>query len=162
MPGFSVTLLLLPDANSNLSADFIVSLLDEPTDTPGWKWSSRSALSCSLDIPGPKPADQSFTKSNTVSLKAADSSAFINAIGRACNKLIEAEPEITRMDTIAGDGDCGLTLKGGADSLLKSIAEGKVSGNDVIGSFIEVSTIAEEQMGGTSGALYSFVNSALP
>jgi dihydroxyacetone kinase len=30
---------------------------------------------------------------------------------------MRAEPEITRLDTIAGDGDCGLTLKAGAEGL---------------------------------------------
>jgi triose/dihydroxyacetone kinase / FAD-AMP lyase (cyclizing) len=34
--------------------------------------------------------------------------------------IIQAEPEITRLDTIAGDGDCGLTLKAGAEGLLSS------------------------------------------
>ncbi len=37
------------------------------------------------------------------------------AIERAANALIAAEPEITKQDTIAGDGDAGLTLKAGAE-----------------------------------------------
>lgn len=59
------------------------------------------------------------------------------------------------MDTIAGDGDCGLTLKGGATAVLQTIKEGKVSGEDVVSSLIAISQVAEEQMGGTSGALFS-------
>ena len=35
------------------------------------------------------------------------------------------------------------------------IKSGKVSGNDVVGSMIAISKVAEEQMGGTSGAIYS-------
>lgn len=33
----------------------------------------------------------------------------------ACESVIRAEPEITRLDTITGDGDCGDTLKAGAN-----------------------------------------------
>ena len=48
---------------------------------------------------------------NFVQLQAPDPQAFVNSIRKACNALGLAEPEITKMDTIAGDGDCGLTLK---------------------------------------------------
>lgn len=47
-------------------------------------------------------------------LRAADPGAFDAAIERVCRALNAAEPEITRMDSIAGDGDCGLTLQAGA------------------------------------------------
>jgi dihydroxyacetone kinase len=30
-------------------------------------------------------------------------------------RLIEAEPDVTRYDTIVGDGDCGIGLKRGAE-----------------------------------------------
>lgn len=114
MPGFSITMLLLPAANDTgtPSADLILSLLDDSTNTPGWKWSSRSV---------PKPASVSSSlptathaKAWSASLKAPDINQFNSAVERACRALITAEPEITRMDNIAGDGDCGLTLKGGA------------------------------------------------
>lgn len=59
------------------------------------------------------------------------------------------------MDSVAGDGDCGLTLKDGANGVLKALKEGKVSGEDVVGSVIAISKVAEEAMGGTSGAFYS-------
>ena len=44
---------------------------------------------------------------------------FIGAIKRAAEALVAAEPEITRQDTIAGDGDAGLTLKAGAEGTSK-------------------------------------------
>ena len=50
-------------------------------------------------------------------LRAADPAAFDAAVARACRALADAEPEITRMDNIAGDGDCGLTLKSGAECM---------------------------------------------
>ena len=152
MPGFSITLLLLPEGQR--TRDLILSLLDEPTETPGWKWSSR--------VPPTRPQSSSgmsrkvsASHKSKVPLKARDPPAFISAVERACNAIIQAEPEITRMDTIAGDGDCGLTLKSGAAAVLQAIKDGKVSGDDIISSLVAVSQVAEEQMGGTSGALFS-------
>lgn len=114
MPGFSITVLLLPAANDTgtPSADLILSLLDDSTNTPGWKWSSRS-------VPKPPSVSSSLPTVThatawSASLKAPDINQFNNAVERACRALINAEPEITYMDSIAGDGDCGLTLKGGA------------------------------------------------
>lgn len=40
-------------------------------------------------------------------------------------------------------------------AVLAAVKNGKISGEDVVGSVIAVSKVAEEQMGGTSGALYS-------
>lgn len=168
-------MLLLPAANDTgvPSADLILSLLDDSTNTPGWKWSSRSIPKL-LSAPSPLPT---VARENawSASLKANDVNQFNSAIERACRALIAAEPEITRMDNIAGDGDCGLTLKGGATgrqlnhdsaytnadctttAVLEALRNGTVSGDDVLGSVITISRIAEDAMGGTSGALYSSV-----
>ena len=59
------------------------------------------------------------------------------------------------MDTIAGDGDCDLTLKAGATAVMKAIREGNISGDDIVASLIAISRVAEEQTGRTSGALFS-------
>lgn len=177
MPGFSITLLQLPDGSdaSAPSADLILSLLDEKPEVPGWKWGST--------IPPPALGEQVKQTEGTraagapqaIQLRAEDPKAFGEAVKRACDAIIAAEPEITRMDNIAGDGDCGLTLQDGANGgcgcpndtarepdvyligVLKALQSGSVSGQDVVGSVIAVSKVAEEKMGGTSGALYSYV-----
>jgi triose/dihydroxyacetone kinase / FAD-AMP lyase (cyclizing) len=41
--------------------------------------------------------------------------------------------------------------------VLADIESGKISGQNVVGSMIAISKVAEEQMGGTSGAIYSYV-----
>ena len=74
---------------------------------------------------------------------------------RACKALIEAEPELTQQDQIAGDGDAGLTLEAGAKGVLKAIKEGKIKGENVIEDVATIAEVVEEDMGGTSGALYS-------
>lgn len=88
---------------------------------------------------------------------AADPEAFIAAITRACKALIDAEPELTKQDQIAGDGDAGLTLEAGAKGVLKAIREGRLTGKNVIEDVNVIAQVVEEDMGGTSGALYSQV-----
>ena len=88
---------------------------------------------------------------------AADSKAFLAAITRSCKALIEAEPELTEQDRIAGDGDAGLTLETGAKGILKAIDSGKLKGQNVIEDIGVIAEVVEDDMGGTSGALYSSV-----
>ena len=41
--------------------------------------------------------------------------------------MIACEAEVTRYDTIVGDGDCGIGLKRGAEAVLKELASGRQS-----------------------------------
>lgn len=110
MPGFSITLLKLPsksNSGSFPSQDLLLSLLDAPAEASGWGWVSHKS---------PVPLDTQLTQSTLSSDKPISTtsvlpSVIVEPIRRACQALIKAEPELTRMDTIAGDGDCGLTLK---------------------------------------------------
>jgi dihydroxyacetone kinase len=111
MPGFSITLLLLPregDASAP-SSQQVLSLLDDKPSVPAWKWSFTQppAAKASQIVQSTAKAQQPKPRI----LKAVDPQSFVKIIRQAANALIEAESEITRMDLIAGDGDCGLTLK---------------------------------------------------
>ncbi|KAI6149802.1 Dak1 domain-containing protein [Pisolithus tinctorius] len=163
MPGFSLTLLLLPRPNDKNapSVDLLLALLDDPTEAPGWRWSSKTEPTHTLQIPESLTASTPPASAQAAKLRTTNVTSFNTSIEYACKALITAEPEISKMDSIAGDGDCGLTLKDGANGVLKALEEGKVSGEDVIGSMIAISKVAEEAMGGTSGALYSIFFSAL-
>ncbi|KAF8817412.1 dihydroxyacetone kinase [Phlegmacium glaucopus] len=162
MAGFSITLLLLPkedEVGAPLASD-VLSLLDDKPDVPGWKWSSGSP---------PLPHSQQVLFGNSVAtttpslekIAVPKAAEFIENITRAARALINAESEITRMDSIAGDGDCGLTLKAGAEGVLAKVKSGEIKGDDLIRSIITIAQVAEEEMGGTSGALYSIFFSAL-
>ncbi|KAF9530487.1 dihydroxyacetone kinase [Crepidotus variabilis] len=162
MPGFSITLFMLPEKNSTSSPsiDLILSLLDEETDAPGWKCTSKAVVS-SLDKYSFHSKTEEHRNPGQNGLPASDPNSFIDSIKKAAQALINAEPEITKMDTIAGDGDCGLTLKAGAEAVLSKAETGELSGSDVAQAMISISQIAEDKMGGTSGALYSIFFSAL-
>ncbi|EIN05986.1 dihydroxyacetone kinase [Punctularia strigosozonata HHB-11173 SS5] len=159
MPGFSITLLLLPSSahaeKDTPSQDLILSLLDQTPEVPGWKWSSGR-------VPDLAKSSQLSTEQSEVSPRkthvarpAPDPRGFVTTLEKICHALIAAEPEITRMDTIAGDGDCGTTLKTGASAVLDAIRRGVITGEDVVGSAVALAQVADEHMGGTSGALYS-------
>lgn len=115
MAGFSLTLLLLPpELDSVPSTATILSLLDDPSGAPGWKWTANVAPLGDPITPGKRVVPTAVATS-AGTLKAADPKAFVEAIQRACKALNDEEAEITRMDNIAGDGDCGLTLRDGAN-----------------------------------------------
>lgn len=115
MPGFSLTLLLLPSSSSEAapSSDFILRLLDASTSAPGWKWTSGAVPSAPSGPPTVVPSEHTADQGERV--RAEDVRGFERSVERACNALNIAEPEITKMDTVSGDGDCGLTLQTGAN-----------------------------------------------
>lgn len=57
-----------------------------------------------LDSANPCPVDPAQAKS---------------ALTTALRRLILVEPDVTRFDTIVGDGDCGIGLKRGAEGKLR-------------------------------------------
>lgn len=50
-----------------------------------------------------------------------------------------------------------MTLEAGAKGILKAIKEGKIQGKNAIEDIGVIAEVVEEDMGGTSGALYSYV-----
>ncbi|KAK7044661.1 dihydroxyacetone kinase [Favolaschia claudopus] len=161
MPGFSISLLLLPRADEKHEAAKILSLLDAPAQTPGWKWNSTAPPNTPTPLAPTASSTKASTSSSSARIAAAQPAEFVAALQRACAALVAAEPEITRMDTIAGDGDCGLTLKAGAQAVEKLTKEGSITGADLVSDIVAIAKIAENDMGGTSGALYSIFFSAL-
>jgi hypothetical protein len=85
-----------------------------------------------------------------------DPDLFVKAVQSACQALISAEPEITKYDTIAGDGDCGLTLKAGAEGILDAISQKKITGHNLVSDLLQISEVVNRDMGGTSGGLYRY------
>ena len=58
------------------------------------------------------------------------------------------------MDSGSGDGDCGSTLKRGAE-MLQKLAQNHLTCTALL--FDAISFIAEEEMGGSAGAMYSIL-----
>ena len=82
-----------------------------------------------------------------------------SALQSGLERVIAAEGEVTRFDTIVGDGDCGIGLKRGAEAILKMLESPKIS-DDVLVDLTKIVQIVEATMDGTSGAIYAiFLNS---
>ena len=63
MPGFSLTLLLLPGSGEPYSSAQILELLDAPASAPGWKWTSAEPgkLSAADTHEAPAPTTDSVS-----------------------------------------------------------------------------------------------------
>lgn len=82
-----------------------------------------------------------------------DPSLLEGALRRACSNLVAAEPDLTHWDTEMGDGDCGETLKTGANAMLSAIDSGLTKSGSVVKVLHEVENILESKMGGTLGGI---------
>jgi dihydroxyacetone kinase len=154
--GFSISILNV--VNTNLGGPSMLQLLDAPSEALGWTASIRKetweAKSNQTRENSAKPCEHiqlSGLKMNPQKLEAA--------LKEALERVIAVEPDVTRYDTIVGDGDCGIGLKRGAEAVLKMLSEAKFSG-DVVVDIGRVVQVVENTMDGTSGALYAiFLNS---
>ncbi|RFU82033.1 dihydroxyacetone kinase [Trichoderma arundinaceum] len=82
-----------------------------------------------------------------------DPSILESMLRNACESLIKAEPDLTKWDTVMGDGDCGETLKTGATSLLTALDSGLARSGSVVKVLLELEDIVESKMGGTLGGI---------
>lgn len=162
-PGFSLTLLNLTKASSEeYSVEKILDLVDKETDAPGWKvkpFSGDAWLSPQEDQDSPVAENEVPTSDIKV-----DGALVKRALKSAMEALIEKEPLITKYDTQVGDGDCGETLKAGADAVLDKLENDKdfeKQLSDPVAFLSVISDIVEEHMGGTSGGLYAIYTTSL-
>ncbi|KAA8567997.1 hypothetical protein EYC84_008424 [Monilinia fructicola] len=156
--GFSISLLNV--VNTNLGGPSMLQLLDAPTEATGWAapirketWEAKST-STRTDSAG---VEEDIKPSG---LKLDPEICKIALTG-GLQRLIAAEPDVTRFDTVVGDGDCGIGLKRGAESVLSIISNENFSGDAVV-DLARIVQVVENTMDGTSGALYAiFLNSLL-
>ncbi|KAL7413994.1 dihydroxyacetone kinase [Mrakia frigida] len=155
MPGFSLSLLLLPKASEGpYTSEALLAHLDAPGDAPGWKWAAAAEPGV-YTAKAEGHSDEFAHEYKGTPVAPTDGKVFIEAIQQALKDVIAAEPLITRYDTIAGDGDCGTCLENGAIGILKAIDGGLISNTDVIAAILSLAEQIEIHMDGTSGALYS-------
>ncbi|KAJ9115161.1 hypothetical protein QFC24_007072 [Naganishia onofrii] len=163
LPGFSLTLLLLPreETQPKYTAARILELIEAPASAPGWKPFQRVVKEQDAYVQG--EAKVAAMKNGGKAVPIPNVQVFRDALRAACKNVIAAEPEITQFDTIAGDGDCGLCLKSGAEEILRLAddTDNGLDSTDVINSVLALAQAMERKMDGTSGALYSIWTNAL-
>ncbi|KAK0651831.1 Dak1 domain-containing protein [Cercophora newfieldiana] len=154
--GFSISLLNV--VNTDIGGPSMVELLDYPCEATGWSapvskqtWEARNTATRDQD-----PTIESEVRRSGLKINPEASQA---ALMRGLESVIAAEPEVTRFDTVVGDGDCGIGLKRGAEAILAHLQSKPLSG-DAVSDVASIVPVVEMAMDGTSGALYAiFLNS---
>lgn len=110
--GFSITLLNV--VNTDIGGPSMIELLDYPCEATGWSspvskrtWEEKNTATREQDTSGGGEIKPSGLK--------MDGAAAQLALHRALEAVVAVEPEVTRYDTVVGDGDCGIGLKRGAE-----------------------------------------------
>ncbi|TGJ84730.1 hypothetical protein E0Z10_g4010 [Xylaria hypoxylon] len=154
-PAFSVSVVNITAAakNCSYSADEIKGYFDARTDT---HWESMAGSQARR-----RPRKEQFVQPPVAPRHSIDDATDLKIdpaqldrmLRTACDRLIEAEPDLTRWDTVMGDGDCGETLKQGALYLLEALNAGVASNGSVGAVLQELEEILEGKMGGTLGGI---------
>ncbi|KAL3811386.1 hypothetical protein ACHAXA_000465 [Cyclostephanos tholiformis] len=76
-----------------------------------------------------------------------------DVIVKCAEALIDAEPTLTKFDTIVGDGDCGTTMERGAREVLRRLESGSLRIDHPSRLFSDLADAVSASMGGTSGIL---------
>ncbi|KAL2164745.1 hypothetical protein VTH06DRAFT_40 [Thermothelomyces fergusii] len=158
-PAFSVSVVNLSGvaANSAYSLEQIKGFLDLKTDT-AWE-----AVAGAQSYPQRRPRAEQLAQPPPAEPKRAaddardlriDPALLERMLRGACEAVIAAEPDLTRWDTVMGDGDCGLTLRTGAAALLDAIGTKQIAARgSVVDVLAELEEIVEGKMGGTLGGI---------
>jgi dihydroxyacetone kinase len=154
-PAFSVSIINASAAAANCSYSLsdIKAFLDVRTTTA---WESMAGSQTRRRprkeqlVAPPKEEHKEVDAARDLKVDAA---VLEKALRIACEDLIVAEPDLTKWDTIMGDGDCGETLKTGATSLLAALDAGLAKSGSVGKVLLELEDIVESKMGGTLGGI---------
>lgn len=151
MHGASLTILNVQDQKE------IVDLLDLPTDAPAWHkcdvWASGVARPSATQVPE-VVVDEETVALRKPELAVENFSETAKTLVKACaERLAEAEPMLTKYDTIVGDGDCGITMKRGATEVLERLENGKIPVDHPVSMYVAIADAVSASMGGTSGVL---------
>lgn len=180
--GFSISLLNV--VNTDIGGPGMIELLDAPSEATGWAapiaketWEAKNQA-----VREGKEASGAEVKPSGLQYDAA---AATKALKSGLQALVTAEPDVTRFDSVVGDGDCGIGLKRGADgkfyspfwmvsslyeatkltaikppAILDQIAAEPFTGDAVV-DLAKIVTVVEMAMDGTSGALFAIFLNAL-
>lgn len=153
MHGASLTILNLAGQSK------LVELLDAPTNAPAWVgcdvWHGDDAAARPSLVEVPEViVDAAAAALAQPPLTIVDFAETARArTAAAVRKLIDAEPLLTRYDTIVGDGDCGTTMKCGATEVLDRLQTGAIPTDHPVPMMVALADAVSATMGGTSGVL---------
>ena len=145
MNGASITVLRLNPA--------ITSLLDESTSCSAWTPALPRDPSANKEVDPPTTKAKAKAYKRPLFAPTAVGVRLEGQIRAVAKAWIEAEPSLTAWDQVAGDGDCGITAKRGAEKVLADCAA-HYPLDDPSDTMAALADSVSASMGGTSGALY--------
>jgi dihydroxyacetone kinase len=125
--------------------------LDSPTTAPAWPNVARLR-------PRPVKAAAAPVISTNSAFSARDyvesdlGKTVKRAIDAACKALIQAEPKLTEMDRITGDGDLGASMKRASIAVRETLTSYPL--NDISATLKALGHTLRHELGGSSGPLY--------
>ncbi|KAJ5199828.1 Dihydroxyacetone kinase [Penicillium cf. griseofulvum] len=159
--GFSVSLMKLVDPGLGVKTTML-ELLDAPAEAVGWSAPINTSTWENNRDADPVELKTSNLAEDIHSNLQLDPTLIQKVLGAGLQRVINAEPEVTRYDTIVGDGDCGIGLKRGAEAIQSLLADTTAPlTNDVVSTVARIVTVVENVMDGTSGAIYAIFLNAL-
>ncbi|KAH7904242.1 DAK1 DegV-like protein [Hygrophoropsis aurantiaca] len=179
-PGFSISLVNVTRTGEQLEAGDtpavdLLALLDAPTDAHAWTgvrvWPVSPPLSASdkdaedvlraiqdtYSVPSSSGPETTTPGSSATAAAPFTPPQLTAALRAACAAVRAAERDMTRFDTVVGDGDCGETFAGGARAVLAALDSGSLNPSKTAPAALVagVGAILEGNMGGTIGALFA-------
>ncbi|KAG8157286.1 hypothetical protein KVR01_012994 [Diaporthe batatas] len=160
-PGFSISLCNLSAASreSDTSVDELLELFDSPTTAVGWPNLTSPKTYQNRGNQQQNSQKKAKISSNHGADIIVDPKLLDTVIRSACEAAIAAEPNLTKWDMIMGDGDCGEAVKDVSESVIK-ILNNNGAGKGSVLEFLDATTDAVDNMGGTLGAILGILLSA--
>ncbi|KDR72886.1 hypothetical protein GALMADRAFT_252217 [Galerina marginata CBS 339.88] len=167
-PGFSLTLLNLSLVSKTVSSvEELVTFIDAPHASAAWPTSSMYSTPEALKN---RTREERFInvpeeKTENVLIGGATlhvaPETLISVLKDGAQAVYESEPELTRWDTIVGDGDCGETCANGAKAVLNAVDHGLGADGEIVEVLRQLTKLIDETCGGTLGAVFSIFLAAL-
>lgn len=157
--GWSASILRLEDTGLG-EGKSMLELIDLPAEATGWAGTGVATSTWNEDQSATFDKDATVTSDLTKSNLTINPEQASKALKGGLERMIKAEPDVTRYDTIVGDGDCGIGLKRGAEAVTKDLNSGNLS-TDAVAFLNRIIPIVENTMDGTSGAIYAIFLNAL-
>ena len=143
MAGISISLLGVDDER--------LRLLDAPTAASAWPNVPRCRPD-TIEAQAASTAPAGFAYNTGGPAQTEGGKAIKTAIEAACAALIAAEPQLTEMDRIVGDGDLGASMKRAALAIRAAVDSYPL--DDVPATLKALGRTLQRELGGSSGPLY--------
>lgn len=162
-PGWSISLLNISgiSAAASIPVSTLISLLDAPTAAPAWPRNGYAHAQTRIDSPMARRAQLA---ASTPSGPSVSASHLRSALTAASNAVLAAEPDITKWDTLVGDGDCGeavALISNSILSLLPKLLPDSSTANVPLVPVLEQVADAVEDTGGTLAAILAIYAAGL-